>query len=254
MPKLVLQSEDDIEENSELSGNGSGEMAGEKHAPIAYMEPYEAYVTCMRMFGRPDMQFLTERTGRPISELAEGLDLYQDPVRYDIHKEDAQDWYPFSFYVCNQHIPRLYKETKAMEEKYPGRFSRNIKVLEAHYPKLCGLTAYDLTPGTRMIPNWLYGEIFQEILGVLIAPEVSYNKATERYSVRFKMDPSYVVNHVEYGTRHKGIKDVLPALMNGDEIEVREPVFEAFRSRPRYVRNEPETVELLAKVKDFMNA
>lgn len=250
MSELLIKSEDDIEERTDLPGNTSGGEAD----PLVYMEPYEAFVVCMQQFGRPDMQFLMDHTGRSIRELAEGLDLYQDPVRYDLHRDNILDWYPFSFYVCNQHIPRLYKQTKEMEEKYPGRFGRNLKVLETHYPKLCGLTAYDLALGTRMIPNWLYGEIFREILGLMLEPDVSYNQETERYSVRFRMDPSYVVNHVEYGTKHKGIKDVLPALMNGDEIEVREPVWDAFSSRPRYVRNEAETVALLAKTREFVSA
>ena len=253
MSKLMIQSEDDIDETTILSNAAyDNQDIAEPETPV-YMEPYEAFVTCMQRYGRPNMSFLMERTGLSVGELAEGLDLYQDPVRYDLHREDDKDWYPFSYYVCNQHIPRLYKETKKMEEKYPGRFVRNLKVLEMHYPKLCGLTAYDLTLGIHIIPNWLYGEIFREILGVMIEPDVRHNQETERYSIRFRTDPSYVVSHVEYGTKNRGIKEILPSLMNGDEIEIRDPVNASSSSKPRYVRNEAETVALLAKVKLFVS-
>ncbi|MGN1140165.1 MAG: helicase-related protein [Oliverpabstia sp.] len=251
MHRLMIYSEDDVEEQKEEIASTTSEEVGEELADTKEkLEPYEAYIQCMRRYGTPVMSFLMSCTGCTLESLADRLDLYQDPVRYDTHKNELDDWYPLSSYIFNQHIPRLYKEAEKMEEKYPGRFKRNLQMLVEHYPKLCGLTAYDLPIGSRLVPNWLYGEIFKEILELGEPPAVSYNKETQRYSIRIDKI-SYVVDYVEYGTKKKGISKALIAVMNGEEIVVKDPVWDGASKNPKYVRNEADTVALLTKIKDF---
>ena len=142
MRKLAIYSEDDLEE--ERGATENDKTGAEECETDVRMEPYEAYVYSMRKHGKPDMEFILSSTGKTLEELVNGLDLYQDPMRYDIHQRELEDWYPLSSYMFNQHIPRLYKEAESMNQRYPGRFERNLEVLKKHYPKLCGLTAYDL--------------------------------------------------------------------------------------------------------------
>ena len=169
------------------------------------MEPYEAYVYSMRNYRKLDMEFMLSSTGKSLEELVNGLELYQDPMRYDLHNQELEDWYPLSSYMFNQHIPRLYKEAEAMNQRYPGRFERNMEVLKKHYPKLCGLTAYDLPIGSPLVPNWLYEEIFKQILELKQPPVISYNAETQRYTISMNEPVQYFIDHVEYGTKKKGI-------------------------------------------------
>lgn len=253
MKKLEIYSEDDFIE----MGN-SAESISETNKNSGYwtdiqMEPYEAYVYSMRNFGKPDMKFLLSCTGKTMEELVAGLELYQDPVRYDLHHDELEDWYPLSSYMFNQHIPRRYKEAEEMNQRYPGRFKRNLDILERHYPKLCGLTAYDLPIGSHLVPNWLYGDIFKQILELTEPPDISYNEETQRYSIRMKDAVPYVMNHVEFGTKRKGISEACSNLMNGEEIVVQDSVWDSVAEKYKSVRNEAETVFFLAKVKNFLN-
>lgn len=255
MKKLTIYSEDDLEEERVKVKESTSKCESDQGEDETgtRMEPYEAYVYSMRIYGKPDMEFIMSRTGKELEELVNGLDLYQDPVRYDIRRNDLEDWYPLSSYMFNRHIPRLYKEAEEMNQHYPGRFERNLEVLKKHYPKLCGLTAYDLPIGTRLIPNWLYGEIFKQILDLSETPDVSYNEETQRFTVRIHDAVPYIMNHVEYGTKKKGIEDTLPKLMNREEIFETDSVWDAFTGKYKSVRNESETAFLLVRVKAFVN-
>lgn len=207
----------------------------------------------MRKFGKPNLPYLMKTTGRELEELITGLELYQDPIRYDLHHDELEDWYMLSDYLYNKHIPRLYKEAEEMEELYPGRFKRNLEILQKHYPKLCGLTAYDLPLGHRVVPNWLYGEIFKEILELYHAPKVTYNKVTERYTVDFYDKPSRVKEYTDYGVKKKGFSEAIGPLMNMNDIPVTDPVYDWEPSRYKYEKNEADTAELLGKLKKFID-
>lgn len=251
MRKIAIYSEDDLEKERDAAENGK--TSAEKCETDVRMEPYEAYVYSMQKHGKPDMEFILSSTGKTLEELVNGLDLYQDPMRYDIHQRELEDWYPLSSYMFNQHIPRLYKEAESMNQRYPGRFERNLEVLKKHYPKLCGLTAYDLPIGNRMVPNWLYEEIFRRILDLSQPPSISYNTETQRFTVHMNEPVPYVMNHVEYGTKKKGISDALSNLMNEEEVVVKEPVWDIVTGRYKQVKNESETVLFLTRVKSFVN-
>ena len=232
MNKYVLQTEDDFQEYEDTDKNETDDCQQD-----VLIEPYEALVYSMRKFGKPNLPYLMKTTGRELEELITGLELYQDPIRYDLHHDELEDWYMLSDYLYNKHIPRLYKEAEEMEELYPGRFKRNLEILQKHYPKLCGLTAYDLPLGHRVVPNWLYGEIFKEILELYHAPKVTYNKVTERYTVDFYDKPSRVKEYTDYGVKKKGFSEAIGPLMNMNDIPVTDPVYDWESSRYKYEKN-----------------
>ena len=247
MSKYMLQTEDDFEDNEDIDKKEIDDSQKDM-----LLEPYEALVYSMRKYGKPNLPYLMKATGRGLEELVADLELYQDPVRYDLHQDALEDWYMLSDYLYNKHIPRLYKEAEKMEEIYPGHFKRNLAILQKHYPKLCGLTAYDLPLGHRVVPNWLYGEIFKEILELYQAPKVTYNKVTGRYTVDFYDKPSHVKEYTDYGIKKKGFSKAITPLMNMDDIPVQDSVYDGETSKYKYVNNETDKAELMRKLKKFM--
>lgn len=247
--RVVLCTEDDMADNTAASSEGANKITAQCEN-VEFMEPYEAFVRCMRKHSKIDMPFLMSMTGKTLEELVEGLNLYQDPVRYDVRREEMEDWYSLSSYLYNKHIPRLYKEAKQMNEKYPGRFTRNIKVLEENYPKLPGLTAYDLPIGCPWIPDWLYGEILKKLLELCIPPKVSSNEETRRYTVQLFEKIAYVIDHVKYGTTDKGISEGLTALFNLEEQVVKDQVMDG-NLRQKSIRNDAKTMAYINKLKVF---
>lgn len=247
MSKYVLQTEDDFEEDE----IGKVDVDDSEKGCDVKLTPYEALIFCMREYGRPKMSYLMDATGLDIKILVEGLDLYQDPVRYDIHHDDMEDWYMLADYLYNKHIPRLYKEAEEMDAIYPGRFARNLDILKKYYPKLCGLTAYDLPLGHRVVPNWLYENIFKDILELQIAPNVTYNKVTERYTVEFYDKPSRVKEYTDYGVKKKGFSEAIGPLMNLNDIPVMDQVYDYQASKYKYEKNDADTAELMGKLKKF---
>jgi len=270
MKKVIGYTEDDLEEERAVTAGeketdvrkmdvrSDGEDKNEEEVykafkPDTLMEPYEAYVYSMRKYAKPKMKLMMAYTGKSLEELSDDLELYQDPMRYDIHNEELEDWYPLSSYVYNQHIPRLYKEAEKMNRKYPGRFERNLQILKAYYPKVCGLTAYDLPLGSRLVPNWLYGEIFKKILGLSEAPVISDNEETQRRTVRIKETVPYIVNHVEYGTKEMGIADAISKWMREEEVVVTTKIWDPYTGKYRNVRDEAATGFFHVKGKKFHN-
>lgn len=240
---LTIYTAEDLEDSLAY-----GVQAEDGTVDVMLYAPDEAMIRCMDTYGKPDLPYLKRMTGCSREELIEKLELYQDPKVYDCYQDADRGWLTQEGYVKNKHIPKLYEEALQMHEKY-GLFKRNLQLLKKYYPKACGITAHDLPMGNRTIPGWLYSEIFKKMFGLTVAPSVKYNNDTMRYTITFMEPPSYIVNYYEYGVTDKGATAIIAALMNGEELAIKERFTDPHTGKEKYVRNEQETLALLEKVK-----
>lgn len=236
--RIEIFSEEDYEE---AYADAPEKERGDTKSEV--LDVASADVYSMIEYGRPNVKVMMEQTGKTLEELVEALDLYQDPEAYEQHKDPYRDWLKKWMYTNGKLIPKLYREAVEANEKY-GIFQRNVNMLKESYPKLCDLTANDLSMGSPFIPLWMKGEIIQRLLGLKEAPKVTQDKNTRRTNIAYKDYPSHVVNHFRYGTEAAPATMIIDAMING-----REPVVHLKGSPNKNAIDEAETMAALEKSK-----
>lgn len=216
--------------------------------PKEYEDPEKALANTLDQFGYPHIPELARRTGMDTEEVVGYFHLIQDPVLYDVHQDDNEDYLLSAAYLEGKHYYKLLKEAEKMNEKYPERFEANISLLQKHKPKISVLTVDDIYMGSRCISNYEYGVFIKNLFHLVFEPKVSYNRDTQRYSIEYRDEPSRELNNHCYGTPYKKAQAILLNFMNGDDNIVKTCTYNSNTGKIVYVKDNDQTIIVLEKV------
>ena len=213
-----------------------------------------AMANTLNRYGFPNLQELRRRTGKDIYSIIKHFNLMQDPVMYDRHQNKEGDYMFSSTYISSKHYYKLLSEAEKMNEKYAGRFIRNLTYLRRNKPKVTVLTVDDISIGSRCLSRFEYSCFVEQLFQLVTPPEVLYNTDTRRYSIEYRDKPKERIDKYKYGTPYKSATKILLNLMNGDDNIVKVAKYEWNPARTRYVKDEDQTVAVLEKEKLILKA
>lgn len=243
---------EEFEENESSDDTGKSLSEKVKTEENVRIDPDKALVLSMNEFSRPDIPYMVQRTGMKRRELVKALNLYQDPMAYDGHRDKDKDWFTVDMYLRgNRYL--LLKQAKAMEKKYGG-FKRNIQLLESSLPERVSLEDIHIPLGSKEVPGYYYGEFIRDLLKMNGVPKVTYDTKREKWQISEEYVADWMYNHCIFGTERMSALRIIKNTMNLIPIKVRDAVRRYDSDKVDYIVNEEETLAAQEKQNDIILA
>ena len=224
-------------------------VSDETNMQEVFMSADEALTKCLNKCTWPDMCYLMKHTGMEREELAEELHLYQDPMAYDLHQDSDKDWYRENEYISSgKSVGTLLKEAKEMNEKYDGRFARNVAYLKVLMPDKAFLEEVYIPLGSRCVSNYQYAEFIAFLLDMNQLPVIKRKKLSRKRKIEEVSPPVVTLNTVEFGTERMPAVKLIEHVLNETPIKVKDPRPRSDGRKVDYVINPEETQAALDKL------
>ena len=135
----------------------------------------EALVACLNQLGRVDLELMSAACGKSCEELIadlRGSAIFQDPAEFEY--EDRWDmtrgWVLKARYLSGN-LRRKLEYAVAQNQRFPGIFDCNIRVLEKMIPASLSLADIHILPGAPWMPPDLVASFAKELLPMLNASQ-----------------------------------------------------------------------------------
>ncbi len=197
-------------------------------APHATLPPLknasceEALLLSLNTLGRVDLPQMSTASGIPVEELIlhlRGSAIFQDPkfFMYEDTWHKTKGWLFAPQYLCGN-IRKKLQIAKRMNQKFPGCFDENIRVLEGLLPANLKFEDIHVGVGAPWVPADFYAKFLKYLLQEKV--EVVYVKET----ATFRVTPSpalrdSVLNNSTYGTADLSAVKIFEHMINGRTVK-----------------------------------
>lgn len=240
--------EDDLLKSCDAAGTADVDVpAAEKVPGLCNLE--EGFWKTREKYGYINLKYWAKVTGYKMDEilhLANGIYIWQDPVRYELSDEDRYSGWITREEMLTGNLVEKYHKTEKYHEQ-TGLYEENLKLLKANLPEeVLGDELY-----IGMGVTWLrditlegvgiYASFVSFLLETKDVPDVSYEDYTGKWKVLCDRKPAHILNEVIYGTSKMSAVKIIEHLLNLKPIKIKDPVMKPDGSGVSYVLNKTET-------------
>lgn len=239
--------EDDLLKSCDAAGTAGVDVpAAEKVPGLCNLE--EGFWKTREKYGYINLKYWAKMTGYKMDEilhLANGIYIWQDPVRYQLSGDRYSGWITREEMLTGNLVEKYHKTEKYHEQT--GLYEENLKLLKANLPEeVLGDELY-----IGMGVTWLrditlegvgiYASFVSFLLETKDVPDVSYEDYTGKWKVLCDRKPAHILNEVIYGTSKMSAVKIIEHLLNLKPIKIKDPVMKPDGSGVSYVLNKTET-------------
>ncbi len=239
-------------------------FAGDERAMTHVDSINDGYVLSLTTLGYVDIEFIAEVSGSDLKTVINELDgtIFQNPETWDecFYKgfESAEEY-------LSGNIARKFREARDANEKYFGRFEKNLRALDAIMPSPISTDDIYVTLGSPWVPTYIIDDFIYYLVGEKFPSGaenrlcVRFDKDTGLWEIpnkgRFRYTKQSVKNHSTYGTKRMEMLYILENTLNMKTIAIHDTVpCPANKSGKATVINEAETVKALERQERMIEA
>lgn len=190
----------------------------------AFCSADEALVASVNRFGRPDPGYISALTGKPPKALLRDLRgaVFQDPAAFRDGSPWSADkgWLLRDQYLCGNAAAKL-RLAQEMEARFPGLFREHVDALQKLLPDAPAADEIHVSLGATWLPESLYEDFVQELLGLLQRPVIRYSRALSKWTVQTaNAAKGSVLSNYVYGTPDLSAVKIIEQSMNARTVKV----------------------------------
>lgn len=229
----------------------------------------EALIESLNRYGNVDMQYIVKRTGKNIYTVIYELGsiIFQPPELF----ENAGEYDPYIGWVmCGTYlsgnISKKLKAAQRMNERFPGKFERNIESLKRILPMRVDVDEIYLSLGATWVPAFEYAEFITEFLRLEERVDVIF--CTDKWEIVCPKEVKYShLNTTAYGVRdnYRGdwgkqyltAIDIIEMTMNSQPMKVYDHVKKdsyVWDTGYEHILNREKTIEAQEKQNKIITA
>lgn len=186
----------------------------------------DALIASIRKWGKVDLEWMTKQSGLDVDALIDALDgraIFQDPDKLtpnEIEYPKTKGWVLAANYL-NGNLRHKLLRAQSFNKQYPGRFERNIKIIQERIPRRVSIDEIHIPLGATWIPADFYADFINELLSSFVPVTVSYDEQLGSWKVKGEKDSlSYIANFYNYGTYSISALKIIEQTMNAKTVKV----------------------------------
>ncbi|MGN0814960.1 MAG: helicase-related protein [Candidatus Coproplasma sp.] len=208
----------------------------------------DGLVLSLNVFGRVDIGYISDVTGKPVSEVVQSLQgsIFQNPEKFG--GDVLQGWETADEYLSGN-IGEKLRVARHYNRLYNGYFTPNVNALEGAMPRRVDFSQVHITVGTPWIPVDVMQDFICYLLGIKVRDFLIHDGITGSWEIRNKCALSYMGNftriNVTYGTNRIDALHIIERMLNMQTVRVTDTVI--YSGKKKSVVNEKETLLALHK-------
>lgn len=224
----------------------------------------DGYVLSLNTLGYVDIEYIAQVSGSDVKTVISELDgtVYQNPETWG---ECFYKGYESAEEYLSGNIAHKYKVAKEANDKYFGRFEKNLRALDSIMPHPISSDEIYVTLGSPWVPPYIIDDFIYYLVNDKF-PRYSaetystkHDKTTGIWEIpsksRFRYTKHSVKDHSTYGTKRMGMLEIIEHTLNMKTIAIHDTVpCPANKSGKASVINEAETVKALERQEKLINA
>ncbi len=148
----------------------------------------------------------------------EGKAVFLCPIRYERTKNHEKSFVTKDELIRGN-VVKKYKKALRLE-KETGLFEHTIRALKEELRDDIDIDDIHANLGAPWIPTSLIAEFIAWLFDLRVPPRVGFDDLQGKYSVEFRLDPNYIMNHITYGTLRMSAVSIIKKILNGTSIRV----------------------------------
>ena len=191
-----------------------------------FMQISDAFIRCRRRYHAVDIGYIARSAGVSMQKVVEtlgGTAIFQDPSSFESEFVwNIEKGWLFREQYLSGFLPDKLKLAEQMNRRFPGRFEKNIKVLQKLIDKYGNPTQMEITLGSPFIPCDIYASFIQQLLRLRCKPIVRFNAVKSIFvvTVTAKDDMTTIRRNPMYSTGRMSALDIIIKTMNASTIKI----------------------------------